>query len=136
MTDVSAILHRIVAAALIGQPDQELLGLLCDGLLAHGVPILRGSVSTEFLHPTLEFRVSRWVRGSGVESLTFDRKPDGASDSEVWLRSPFYDLASRQVSRLRRGIEETAVTEFPVLADFAAMGNVHERGGKFGLQWV
>jgi hypothetical protein len=68
MTDLSAILPR-----LVGRRDDELFSILCDDLLAHGIPILRGSISTEFLHPTLEFRVSRWVRGRGVESQTSAR---------------------------------------------------------------
>jgi adenylate cyclase len=86
------------------------------------VPVLRGSISTEFLHPTLEFRVSRWVRGHGVESQSFDRKPHGASDSEAWTRSPFYQLVTRQERTLRLRINETSIAEFPVLAEFAAIG--------------
>jgi adenylate cyclase len=122
MMDVSPILRRLVDAALVGRRDDELLGILCDDALAHGIPVLRGSISTEFLHPTLEFRVSRWVRGHGVESQTFDRRAHGASDSEAWLRSPFYRLVRRQERRLRRRIDETSIAEFPVLADFASIG--------------
>jgi adenylate cyclase len=122
MSDVSAILPRLVDAALAGRRDDELLGVLCDDLLAQGLPILRGSFSTEFLHPTLSFRVSRWIRGHGVESRTFDRKPDGASDSQEWLRSPFYRLVTREERVLRCRIDDTSIAEFPVLADFAAVG--------------
>ena len=122
MTDTDAILPRLVDAALVGRRDDELLGLLCDDLLAHDMPILRASISTEFLHPTLEFRVSRWVRGHGVESQTFNRKPHGASDSEAWLRSPFYQLVTRQERTLRCRINATNIAQFPVLADFAAVG--------------
>jgi adenylate cyclase len=122
MTDLSAILSRLVDAALVGRRDDELLGALCHDLLASGIPVLRGSISTEFLHPTLEFRVSRWARGHGVASQTFDRKPHGASDSAAWLQSPFYDLVKREERQLRRRIDAVSVVEFPVLADFAAMG--------------
>src|SRR5262245_6583180 len=89
VTDLSAILPRLVETALVGRRDDELLGILCEDLLAHGMPLLRGSVSTEFLHPTLEFRVSRWVRGHGVESQTFNRRPltsaaERVSTSRSW----------------------------------------------------
>jgi adenylate cyclase len=121
MTDLNAILPGLVDAALAGRRDDELLGIVCGDLLAHGVPILRGSISTEFLHPTLEFRVSRWVRGQGVASQTFDRRPHGASESQAWLQSPFHHLVTRQERTLRRRIDETSIDEFPVLAEFAAM---------------
>jgi adenylate cyclase len=120
--DASAILPRLIDSALDGRRDDELFGLVCDDLAARAMPILRGSISTEFLHPTLEFRVSRWVRGGGLESQTFARKPHGASDSEEWLRSPFYHLVMRQERTLRRRIDETSMAEFPVLTDFAAGG--------------
>jgi adenylate cyclase len=122
MPDTSAILARLIDAALVGRRDDELMGILCEDLLGHGVPILRGSISTEFLHPTLEFRVSRWIRGRGVESQTFGRRPHGASDSEAWLKSPFYQLVTRHERMLRRRIDEASMAEFPVLADFAAIG--------------
>jgi adenylate cyclase len=124
VTVLSAILPRLVDTALVGRRDDELLGVLCEDLLAHGMPLLRGSVSTEFLHPTLEFRVSRWVRGHGIDSQTFNRRPYGASSSDAWLRSPFYQLASSQERTLRRRIDDTSIAEFPVLADFAAIGGV------------
>jgi adenylate cyclase len=122
MTDLDAILPRLIDAALVGRRDDELMGILCEDLLARGMPILRASISTEFLHPTLEFRVSRWSRGRGVETQTFDRKPYGASDSQAWLRSPFHRLVEREERMLRRRIDEASIAEFPVLADFAAMG--------------
>ena len=56
------------------------------------------------------------------KAQTFDRKPHGASDSQAWLRSPFYQLVEREERMLRRRIDETSIAEFPVLADFAAMG--------------
>jgi adenylate cyclase len=124
VTDFSAILPRLVETALVGRRDDELLGALCEDLLAHGMPLLRGSVSTEFLHPTLEFRVLRWVRGHGIESQTFNRRPYGAPSSDEWLRSPFYQLVRSQERTLRRRIDDTSIAEFPVLADFAAIGGV------------
>src|SRR5262245_15469376 len=124
VTDLSAILPRLVDTALVGRRDDELLGILCEDLLAHGMPLLRGSVSTEFLHPTLEFRVSRWIRGHGVEIQSFNRRPSGASSSDAWLRSPFYQLMRSQERTLRRRIDDTSIAEFPVLADFAVIGGV------------
>jgi adenylate cyclase len=124
VTELSAVLPRLVDTALVGRRDDELLGILCEDLLAHGMPLLRGSFSTEFLHPTLEFRVSRWVRGHGVESQTFNRRPFGASSSDEWLRSPFYQLVRSQERTLRRRIDDTSIAEFPVLADFEAIGGV------------
>jgi adenylate cyclase len=122
--ELSTILRRLVDTALAGRRDDELLGILCEDLLAHGMPLLRGSISTEFLHPTLEFRVLRWVRGHGVESQTFNRRPYGAPSSDEWLRSPFYKLVRSQERTLRRRIDDTSIADFPVLADFAAIGGV------------
>ena len=84
--------------------------------------ILRGSLGTQFLHPTYDVRLIRWVRGEGVDAETLERRPDGAPADELWLRSPPHHLVAHGQKRLRRRIDRTSIAEFPILGDFAALG--------------
>jgi adenylate cyclase len=123
MVDVNAILSPLVGAALAGRRDEELFGTVCDGLQAHGVPLLRARLGARFLHPTLAVRSLTWVRGRGAAGHSADRNPDSPT-SEEWLASPFYRLITRKETLLRRRIDAAGIAEFPVLADFAALGGV------------
>ena len=78
MTQRPGPVERLVAGALDGRRDDELFGALCEDLVASGIPILRGSLGTQFLHPTYDVRLIRWVLGEGVAAETLDRRPDGA----------------------------------------------------------
>jgi adenylate cyclase len=124
MSEVSRLVRRLVDAALAGRRDDQLFGLVCEDLLAHGVPILRAGMGAEFLHPALQVRLLRWICGRGVESETLGREPDDAPEDEVWLASPLYQLVKRQERMLRRRIDAVSIAEFPILAEFAAMGGV------------
>ena len=55
-------------------------------------------------------------------SQTFEREPDGAPEDEEWLSSPLYQLKLRQERILHRRIEAASIAEFPLLAQFAALG--------------
>ena len=122
MTEPAAIVERLVAGALAGRRDDELLGVLCDDLQEYGVPILRGALGTEFLHPTYAVRLLRWVRGHGAEGHTFDREPEGAPETEEWLTSPLYRLKQAQGRIMHRRIDATSSAEFPLFTEFAALG--------------
>ena len=122
MTQRPGPVERLVAGALDGRRDDELFGALCEDLVAEGIPILRGSLGTQFLHPTYDVRLIRWVRGEGVAAETLERRPDGAPADELWLRSPPYHLVAHGQKRLRRRIDRTSIAEFPILGDFAALG--------------
>ncbi len=125
--ELSALLPGLVAGALAGRRDDELFGLVCEDLLAHGVPILRASIGAEFLHPTHEVRVLRWARGGGVEGQTLDREPDEVSQDDAAPAGPLHELdrlVRRQERMLGRRIDATSIAELPILAEFAAMGGV------------
>lgn len=114
--------ERLVAGALAGRGDDELFGALCDDLLEGGIPLLRGALGSRFLHPTLDVRLLRWVRGEGIEGQAFEREPDDASEDQEWLASPLYQLKQRQELLLHRRIDAGSIAEFPLLGEFAALG--------------
>ncbi|MFZ1430362.1 MAG: adenylate/guanylate cyclase domain-containing protein, partial [Geminicoccaceae bacterium] len=122
MTLPAQAVERLVAGALEGRSDDLLFGALCDDLLEGGIPLLRGAVGSQFLHPTLDVRLLRWVRGQGTEGQTFEREPDGAPVDEEWVSSPLYRLTQRQEFLLHRRIDAASIAEFPLLGEFAALG--------------
>jgi adenylate cyclase len=122
VTRPGVFVERLVAGALDGRRDDELLGTFCEDLLAHGVPILRGVLGAEFLHPTYAVRLLRWIRGQGAEGQTFDREPEGAPEDEGWLTSPLYRLKQQQGRVMHRRIDAVSMAEFPLFAEFAALG--------------
>lgn len=140
MADVDAILARAAGAALAGRRDDEVFSVVCEELAAAGIPLLRGTYVTDFLHPTLEARVLVWLRGKGLSTQTVDRLPENAPLPESWLRSPLHRLVEQRQTILRCRIEPESIATYPVLAEVAELGGVDYlamrqpigRGASFG----
>jgi len=110
---------------LIGQaldePDiTELFGELCSKLAALGIPITRGRLIWQTLHPL--FRAERVIWDIGQKAyLDHFRHQD--EETEAWLHSPFRFVLHNQLSVLRRrlsGPNETV--DFPVLEELKQEG--------------
>jgi adenylate cyclase len=119
---IKIVAKRLVAATLAGRSDVDLLAAVCDDLMAEGVPLQRAAVGAQYLHPTVEVRMVRWRRGRGAEAEAFDREPEGAPEDEDWLTSPFYRLLHGGGRTLRLRLDDGAIAEFPMLAQFRAEG--------------
>lgn len=122
MTLPDRAVERLVTGALEGRGDDELFGALCDDLVEGGIPLLRGAVGSQFLHPTMDVRLLRWIRGQGTEGQMLEREPDGGPIDEEWVTSPLYQLVQRQEFLLHRRIDAASIAEFPLLGEFAALG--------------
>ena len=117
-----AIGDWIVAQALAGADEMEILAGVCGQMNRAGLPILRASVAHNLLDPTFDARGVRWVRTEGAQEEEFLRTDDPLQERE-WLRSPFYVLLQSKQPTLRRHLDATySRGEFPMLDRFQDEG--------------
>ena len=105
----------IVAHALAGESEIEILTGLCGRLDAQALSLVRASIAFDLLDPTYDARGVRWNRGEGGVEEVFARAEDQVVN-ESWIRSPFYALVEGGQSRLHRRLDESYERgEFPLL---------------------
>jgi adenylate cyclase len=112
----------IVRAALAGTNEVEIIVGVCQRLSSAGVSLVRSSVATNLLDPTIDARLVRWIRGQGAleEAVTRTDDPQAIED---WTRSPFFFLIESRRPSLRRRLDATYRRgEFPLLDGFRDQG--------------
>ena len=112
----------IVRAALAGTNEVEIVVGVCQRLSSAGVSLVRSSVATNLLDPTLDARVVLWIRGQGALEEAVTRTDDSLAN-EDWTRSPFFFLIESRQPSLRRRLDATYRRgEFPLLDGFRDQG--------------
>ena len=84
------------------------------------MPIARVHLSFSMLHPLYDALGFTWERGRACGSRVFARSRAEASDR--FLRSPYYHLLNNKLDHLRRRIDYSGPSEFPVFEDLKALG--------------
>jgi adenylate cyclase len=114
-----------IEEGLRGSTARELFDGFCQQLVAGGIPLLRGYVSTQTLHPQWSGYGYTWRRDlNSVYAQQFSR---GVASQE-WRNSPFYSVITRarageKTPWLRRRLElGPEQRDFPALRDFHAAG--------------
>ena len=94
----------ITKSGLIGMAETELLCGFCERAVAAGIPVIRGIVIVDTLHPVYEGRVFRWFRDPSELSAMHEyaRIDEDESIAAKWRESPFHHLAETGESFLRR----------------------------------
>ncbi|WP_292238279.1 adenylate/guanylate cyclase domain-containing protein, partial [Mesorhizobium sp.] len=72
------------------------------------------------LHPLYDALGFTWVRGRGLEIESFRNEPGAPSDR--FLTSPYYHLLSNKLDHLRRRLDPSLPSEFPVFDDLRLIG--------------
>ena len=117
------IIHWLVRQGLTTEDEAAVLGGFCDLLLEGGMPLWRVATGVELLHPVLDARGCRWVRGQDIVKEDFSRLDDDAAREEDWRASPFYRLMHGPEPELRRRLDGSySVGEFPLLDRFRDEG--------------
>ncbi len=116
------ITEWLVRAALADTNEIEIVAGLCQRLNSAGISLVRCSVATNLLDPTLGGRGVRWTRGQGALEEAFTRTDDPQAN-ENWMRSPFFSLIESGQPSLRRRLDATYRRgEFPLLDGFRDQG--------------
>ena len=117
-----AIGEWIVAQALTGANEVEILTGICERMNRAGLSILRASVAHNLLDPQFDARGVRWLRDQGGVEEAFPRSDDPLADQE-WTRSPFFRLLESREPMLRRHLDATYRRgEFPMVDRFQDEG--------------
>ena len=123
--DISAVLVDNVAdwlmkSALAGADVEEIIRGFCERLAAAGVPLARIHLSISVLHPLYRATGFMWRRGQGLTAESYRHVQ--SSKTDVFKRSPYYYLLSNNLDHLRRRIDVSAPSEFPVFDDLKELG--------------
>jgi len=117
------IAESIAADSLAGAPEGRLLDGFCDRLVAAGVPLHRGVVGVDTLHPVLDGRTFEWRDNLEAIDSTDYLRADTAAGAEGWLKSPFHHMWQARTPVLRRRLDDTYQQgEFPILDDLSRDG--------------
>ncbi len=124
-SEVSTILMDRVAdwlthSSLAGDDLETMVRGFCERLAGAGLPIARVHLTFSMLHPLYDALGFTWERGAGMRVEGFRNKP--GDRSERFLRSPYYHLLSHKLDHLRRRIDDSGASEFPVFEELKQMG--------------
>src|SRR5215467_4909554 len=122
------LLAWLTQAGLAGTSETDIVSAFCDRCVTAGIPLGRAHVAIDTLHPVHEGRLFRWgyhneplVHEYGRTSLEgLDVSGAVSLDTQatdVWRRSPFYNMLQTGASLLRRRLNADTKDEFSMLAD-------------------
>jgi adenylate cyclase len=118
--ELSSVFSWLVESAVAEQNYDGVFDVLCGKLREIGLPLLRGNLGMNTLHPLVESVGLLWVHGRGV---TVDGFAHGSNVGEIWLRSPLHWMMSNNLGELRQDLTDPAVrNRFPVFADLVELG--------------
>ena len=123
--DISSILMDKVAdwlteSSLAGHDLEAMVRGFCERLAAAGLPLVRINLSFSMLHPLYDALSFRWERGRGLEIEGFRRNAGVLPDK--FVHSPYFYLLNNRLDHLRRRIDASTPSEFPVFDDLKRMG--------------
>jgi adenylate cyclase len=137
----SAAIDWLIQAALAGSSEAELLKGLCARFVAGGIPLLRAAAGSGLLHPTIDSRGYRWIRGGEVKREEYFHDEHS---TEEWEKSPFRTLVEGNEGTMRRHLDgDYRQGEYEILDRLKAEGGtdyfalIHRHGdptvsGKLG----
>jgi adenylate cyclase len=113
----------ITKAGLVGTSENAMLSGFCQRAVAAGLPLARGTVLIDTLHPIHEGRGYRWRIEAPDETniIEYGRTSEGEA-AEAWRASPFYQLLQTGESMLRRHFAAGAPADFRSVEDVRAEG--------------
>jgi adenylate cyclase len=124
----------LTQAGLAGTSESDILSGFCDRCVAAGLPLGRGQVFIDTLHPVHEGRMFRWGFGPNESPLLeYGRtspdalaasgyNPEDVRVAELWRRSAHYKMLQTGESLLRRRLNAATKDEFSLLLEWLAAG--------------
>ncbi|MEM8792979.1 MAG: adenylate/guanylate cyclase domain-containing protein [Pseudomonadota bacterium] len=119
---ISEVEQWLIGKALADPEIATLFRLLCQRLHALGIPIDRAAVSWPTLHPLFRAEQAVWKPDEGVKLMQFEHD-DLGTQSDLFLKSPFYHVHKKNLTKLRRRLSgPEARLDFDILEDLRDEG--------------
>src|SRR6266699_4884427 len=120
------LMNWLVSQGLTGLPENDLIRGFCERCCAEGLPVSRGLVFIDTLHPIFEGRGFRWNDTETNESDVFEYGSTSEGDAaQTWRRSTFYHMLENGHDELRIDLADCAKLDFSMIDDLAAKGHKH-----------
>jgi len=109
----------LLTVGRMAETADELLGGLCELLIAGGLPLERATLHASTLHPQVSGVRLMWRRGIGAEETRYGHD---MRVSEAYEKSPLYAIYEHGQTVRRRLTAPPLPDEFPILAELRAEG--------------
>ena len=136
------LMNWLVRQGLEGLPENDLLRGFCERCRAEGLPLSRGLVVIDTLHPSFEGRGFRWNDKQTNESEVFEygSSAESARQRRAWRRSPFFHMLEHGHEELlhrSRRVRQVTIFRWPMTSPPRAISISHlrasfRRGGHDG----
>jgi len=123
--DTDRLVAWLVRRGLEGTAEPDLLRLFCEKCGAAGLPVNRGLMFMDTLHPVHEGRIFFW-RNDGGEDAGPVRDYGPSNQGEVaaaWQRSPFFHLLQTGGEELRRRIGFGDPADYMIIQEMKDAGH-------------
>ncbi|MGI9502382.1 MAG: adenylate/guanylate cyclase domain-containing protein [Geminicoccaceae bacterium] len=118
-SDVLSLSDWISEQGLLRVSLEDLLSGFCERLETLGLPLMRGYLSAQTLHPRIAVLGCAWRPDEGIRTDVILYRPE---PSEAYLKSPFKRLLANDLDDLRVKLEGKAPLPFPVCEEFREEG--------------
>ena len=116
----------LVSQGLTSLPENDLLRGFCERCRTAGLPLSRGLVFIDTLHPIFEGRGFRWNDSETNESDIFEYGSTSGGDAgQTWRRSTFYHMLEHGHDEMAIDLEDCASLDFSMINELADKGHKH-----------
>jgi adenylate cyclase len=120
------LMNWLVSQGLTGLPENDLLRGFCERCRAAGLPLSRGIVFIDTLHPIFEGRGFRWNDSETNESDVFEYGSTSGGDAgQTWRRSIFYHMLEHGHDEMAIDLADCATLDFSMINELADKGHKH-----------
>jgi adenylate cyclase len=117
--EVSAVTDWLIGQGLRRTSFEQLLEGFCQRMIAIGVPLWRGFITAQTLHPRILGMACLWRADQGIRSDVYVHR---LTPPEAFLQSPFKRMLDLGVDDLRMPLEGGTEVEFPLVEGLRAEG--------------
>jgi adenylate cyclase len=120
------LMNWIVRQGLTGLPENDLLRGFCERCRAADLPLSRGLVFIDTLHPIFEGRGFRWNDSETNESDIFEYESTSSGEAgRNWRRSTFYHMLEHGHDEMVIDLADCASLDFSIIDELAEKGHKH-----------
>jgi adenylate cyclase len=120
------LMNWLVSQGLTSLPENDLLRGFCERCRAAGLPLSRGLVFIDTLHPIFEGRGFRWNDSETNESDIFEYGSTSGGDAgQTWRRSTFYHMLEHGHDEMAIDLADCATLDFSMINELADKGHKH-----------